>query len=205
MEALQAELQAVTNSKAMLEKELQEVITLTSTELEEYQEKVLELEDEVSYASFGFNPSNGTIYFTFMYTIFCESHGSILQLQESRCFKKRIRKLEDANKKLALELEHEKGKLAGLAQSHNALREHANILESALAKREADLVQLNLQVKICAPAHSSIAKCFAAFRPKCKNVLLGSSCSEAERGRGPTDEADGAISTACPGKGENQS
>lgn len=32
----------------MLEKELQEVITLTSTELEEYQEKVLELEDEVS-------------------------------------------------------------------------------------------------------------------------------------------------------------
>lgn len=76
----------------------------------------------------------------FMYIIFP-------QLQESRCFKKRIRKLEDANKKLALELEHEKGKLAGLAQSHNTLREHANILESALAKREADLVQLNLQVK----------------------------------------------------------
>ncbi|KAM4745572.1 golgin subfamily A member 3 isoform 2-T2 [Anableps anableps] len=114
IEALQAELQAVTKSKTMLEKELQEVITLTSTELEDYQEKVLELEDE---------------------------------LQESRCFKKRIRKLEDANKKLALELEHEKGKLAGLSQSHNALRDHTNILESALAKREADLVQLNLQVQ----------------------------------------------------------
>ncbi|KAK2902452.1 hypothetical protein Q8A73_012198 [Channa argus] len=114
MKTLQAELQAVTNSKIMLEKELQEVITLTSNELEEYQEKVLELEDE---------------------------------LQESRCFKKRIRKLEDGNKKLTLELEHEKGKLTGLAQSHNALREHANILESALAKREADLVQLNLQVQ----------------------------------------------------------
>ncbi|XP_023199481.1 golgin subfamily A member 3 isoform X3 [Xiphophorus maculatus] len=114
IEALQAELQTVTKSKTMLEKELQEVITLTSTELEDYQEKVLELEDE---------------------------------LQESRCFKKRIRKLEDTNKKLALELEHEKGKLAGLSQSHNALREHANILESALAKREADLVQLNLQVQ----------------------------------------------------------
>lgn len=70
-----------------------------------------------------------------------------MQLQESRCFKKRIRKLEDANKKLALELEHEKGKLAGLTQSHGALRDHSNILESALAKREADLVQLNLQVK----------------------------------------------------------
>ncbi|KAM8887201.1 golgin subfamily A member 3 isoform 2-T4 [Spinachia spinachia] len=114
IKALQAELQTVARSKTMLEKELQEVITLTSTELEEYQEKVMELEDE---------------------------------LQESRCFKKRIRKLEDANKKLALELEHEKGKLAGLAQSHNTLREHSNILESALAKREADLVQLNLQVQ----------------------------------------------------------
>lgn len=68
------------------------------------------------------------------------------QLQESRCFKKRIRRLEDANKKLALELEHEKGKLAGLGTSHNALKEHANVLEAALAKREADLVQLNLQV-----------------------------------------------------------
>ncbi|XP_051981583.1 golgin subfamily A member 3-like isoform X1 [Xyrauchen texanus] len=114
VESLQAELQTVSQSKAMLEKELQEVITLTSTELEEYQEKVLELEDE---------------------------------LQESRNFKKRIRRLEDANKKLVLELEHEKGKLSGLGKSHSTLREHANILEAALAKREADLVQLNLQVQ----------------------------------------------------------
>ncbi|KAG7276143.1 hypothetical protein CRUP_011819 [Coryphaenoides rupestris] len=112
--ALQAELQSVSHNKTLLEKELQEIITLTSTELEEYQEKVMELEDE---------------------------------LQEARCFKRRIRKLEDANKKLVLELEHEKGKLAGLGQSHNALREHSNILETALAKREADLVQLNLQVQ----------------------------------------------------------
>ncbi|KAK7895594.1 hypothetical protein WMY93_020919 [Mugilogobius chulae] len=47
IKALQAELKAVNNSKSMLEKELQEVITLTSNELEEYQEKVLELEDEL--------------------------------------------------------------------------------------------------------------------------------------------------------------
>uniref|UniRef100_A0A674BN63 Golgin A3 n=1 Tax=Salmo trutta TaxID=8032 RepID=A0A674BN63_SALTR len=111
---LQSELQAMSHSKAMLEKELQEVISLTSTELEEYQEKVMELEDE---------------------------------LQEARCFKRRIKRLEDANKKLSLELEHEKGKLTGLGQSHYALREHSNILETALAKREADLVQLNLQVQ----------------------------------------------------------
>lgn len=143
--ALQAELQAVTNSKTMLEKELQEVITLTSTELEEYQEKVMELEDEVHHTIFLMGNDcqpvfTASVVILFMCIIFP-------QLQESRCFKKRIRKLEDANKKLALELEHEKGKLAGLAQSHNTLREHANILESALAKREADLVQLNLQVK----------------------------------------------------------
>lgn len=34
----------------MLEKELQEIIALTSQELEEYREKVLELEDEVGRA-----------------------------------------------------------------------------------------------------------------------------------------------------------
>lgn len=62
-----------------------------------------------------------------------------------------MRRLEEVNKKLSLELEHEKGKLTGLGQSHNALREHANILETALAKREADLVQLNLQVIPLAP------------------------------------------------------
>lgn len=47
MENLKTELKTVAHSKAMLEKELHEVISLTSTELEEYQEKVMELEDEV--------------------------------------------------------------------------------------------------------------------------------------------------------------
>ncbi|KFP39959.1 Golgin subfamily A member 3 [Chlamydotis macqueenii] len=114
IQALETELQAVSSSKLILEKELQEVISLTSQELEEYREKVLELEDE---------------------------------LQESRGFRKKIKRLEEINKKLALELEHERGKLAGLSQSNAALREHNNILETALAKREADLVQLNLQVQ----------------------------------------------------------
>ncbi|KAM7034476.1 golgin subfamily A member 3 isoform 1-T1 [Acridotheres tristis] len=114
IQALKTELRAVNSSKLMLEKELQEVISLTSQELEEYREKVLELEDE---------------------------------LQESRGFRKKIKRLEEMNKKLALELEHERGKLTGLSQSNAALREHNNILETALAKREADLVQLNLQVQ----------------------------------------------------------
>uniref|UniRef100_G1RPC8 Golgin A3 n=1 Tax=Nomascus leucogenys TaxID=61853 RepID=G1RPC8_NOMLE len=114
IQALEAELQAVSHNKTLLEKELQEVIALTSQELEESREKVLELEDE---------------------------------LQESRGFRKKIKRLEESNKKLALELEHEKGKLTGLGQSNAALREHNSILETALAKREADLVQLNLQVQ----------------------------------------------------------
>nr|XP_033810642.1 golgin subfamily A member 3 isoform X1 [Geotrypetes seraphini]XP_033810643.1 golgin subfamily A member 3 isoform X1 [Geotrypetes seraphini]XP_033810644.1 golgin subfamily A member 3 isoform X1 [Geotrypetes seraphini] len=69
------------------------------------------------------------------------------ELQESRGFRKKIKRLEEINKKLALELEHERGRLTGLGQTNSALREHNNILESALAKREADLVQLNLQVQ----------------------------------------------------------
>ncbi|XP_039188320.1 golgin subfamily A member 3 isoform X1 [Crotalus tigris] len=111
---LEAEVQSLSHSKMVLEKELQEVISLTSQELEEYREKVLELEDE---------------------------------LQEARGFGRKIKRLEDANKKLSLELEHERGKLTGLGQSNAALREHNRILEAALAKREADLVQLNLQVQ----------------------------------------------------------
>ncbi|XP_015361100.1 golgin subfamily A member 3 isoform X1 [Marmota marmota marmota] len=69
------------------------------------------------------------------------------ELQESRGFRRKIKRLEESNKKLALELEHERGKLTGLGQSNAALREHNSILETALAKREADLVQLNLQVQ----------------------------------------------------------
>lgn len=46
-QALEAELQTVSRSKELLEKELQEVIALTSQELDELREKVAELEDEV--------------------------------------------------------------------------------------------------------------------------------------------------------------
>lgn len=50
VQVLEAELQAVSHSKMMLERELQEVISLTGQELEEQREKVLELEDEVGQA-----------------------------------------------------------------------------------------------------------------------------------------------------------
>jgi hypothetical protein len=80
----------------------------------------------------------------------------MFQLQESRGFRRKIKRLEESNKKLALELEHERGKLTGLGQSNAALREHNSILETALAKREADLVQLNLQVLRPLSARSSM-------------------------------------------------
>ncbi|XP_044866268.1 golgin subfamily A member 3-like [Mauremys mutica] len=100
IQALELELQAVCHSKMMSEKELQEVISLTSQEL-----------------------------------------------QESRGFRRKIKSLEEINKKLALELEHERGKLTGLGQSNTVLREYSNTPETLLAKRGADLVQLNLRVQ----------------------------------------------------------
>lgn len=62
---MQAELLVVSKSKTMLEKELQEVITLTSTELEEYQEKVMELEDEVNNDRF----VSFCVFFIYIYKI----------------------------------------------------------------------------------------------------------------------------------------
>ncbi|XP_039342442.1 golgin subfamily A member 3-like [Mauremys reevesii] len=97
IQALEIELQAVSHSKMMSEKELQEVLSHTSQEL-----------------------------------------------RESR---RKIKLLEEINKKLALKLEHEQVKLTGFGQSNIALREHSTILETVLAEREADLVQLNLRVQ----------------------------------------------------------
>ncbi|KAM6155802.1 golgin subfamily A member 3 [Rhynchocyon petersi] len=114
VQSLEVELQTVSHSKMLLEKELQEIISVTSRELGEYREKVLRLENE---------------------------------LQEARSFQRKVQCLEESNTKLSLELEHVKGKLIGLGQSNAALREHNHILETALAKREADLVRLNLQVQ----------------------------------------------------------
>ncbi|KAK2103053.1 Golgin sub A member 3 [Saguinus oedipus] len=168
IQALEAELQTVGHSKMLLEKELQEVIALTSQELEESREKVLELEDEwlgkgsvpgqtsieahgpgegraLGYEEEGEGPGEAADHDHNSFQIMKQAW--LCDLQESRGFRKKIKRLEESNKKLALELEHEKGKLTGLGQSNTALREHNSVLETALAKREADLVQLNLQVQ----------------------------------------------------------
>ncbi|KAK7483734.1 hypothetical protein BaRGS_00025055 [Batillaria attramentaria] len=57
---------------------------------------------------------------------------------------------ENINQQLALELEKERGRIAGLQQSNTTLKEHMKQLEEALAGRESSLVELNshLQVSI---------------------------------------------------------
>lgn len=80
VESLQAELNTVLQSKALLEKELQEVISLTSAELEEYQEKVLELEDEVSRAtcSSGSLSSSDGVSLTLLFSTYsCRSRAAL--------------------------------------------------------------------------------------------------------------------------------
>ncbi|XP_072495748.1 golgin subfamily A member 3-like isoform X1 [Notamacropus eugenii] len=83
--------------------------------LEEYQEKVMDLEDE---------------------------------LQEPRGFKRQIQRLKDINKNLTLQLHQEQEKVNILEQANEALQEKNNVLEMTSMKREADLVELNLKVKV---------------------------------------------------------
>ncbi|KAL3856862.1 hypothetical protein ACJMK2_011573 [Sinanodonta woodiana] len=50
---------------------------------------------------------------------------------------------EEENQKLALELEKERGRLAGLTQSNATLKQHVSQLEDALAQRESALVDIH--------------------------------------------------------------
>lgn len=61
-------MQALGHSKMVLEKELQEVISVTSQELEEYREKVLELEDEVTILCPFWKPTKAFGYFLSLLT-----------------------------------------------------------------------------------------------------------------------------------------
>lgn len=69
------------------------------------------------------------------------------ELEKLHGANRRVRSLEQLNRRLALELEHERGRLAGTMRSHVALKEHAAMLQAAVATREAHLRQLSLQVQ----------------------------------------------------------
>lgn len=57
---------------------------------------------------------------------------------------------ENINQQLALELEKERGRVAGLQQSNSNLKEHTKQLEEALAGRESSLVELNSHLQTTA-------------------------------------------------------
>ena len=58
------------------------------------------------------------------------------------------RKLEAQVKELMLELERHRGKLAGINTTQLCIRNHAGVLEAALAQRESSLVKLSAQTKM---------------------------------------------------------
>nr|XP_006813197.1 PREDICTED: golgin subfamily A member 3-like [Saccoglossus kowalevskii] len=69
------------------------------------------------------------------------------ELQAMKDYSENQRRAEDFNRKMALELERERGRLAGVKQSHDALKHHTSVLETALARRESSLTEMVGQVQ----------------------------------------------------------
>ena len=65
-----------------------------------------------------------------------------------RACEEKERKLETQVKELMLELERYRGKLAGINTTQLCIRNHAGVLEAALAQRESSLVKLSAQTKM---------------------------------------------------------
>ena len=65
-----------------------------------------------------------------------------------RACEEKERKLEAQVKELMLELERYRGKLAGVNTTQLCIRNHAGVLEAALAQRESSLVKLSAQTKM---------------------------------------------------------
>ena len=65
-----------------------------------------------------------------------------------RACEEKERKLEAQVKELMLELERYRGKLAGVNTTQLCMRNHAGVLEAALAQRESSLVKLSAQTKM---------------------------------------------------------
>lgn len=70
-----------------------------------------------------------------------------LELQAAKSYidERKAVDIETAN--LALELEREKGRLAGFLKSHSTLKEHASLLEANLASKESSVVQMSSEVE----------------------------------------------------------
>ncbi|XP_022096311.1 golgin subfamily A member 3-like [Acanthaster planci] len=68
------------------------------------------------------------------------------QLQALKELCEQQQRNEEANRRMALDLERERGRLAGVQQSHSALKQHANLLEAALGRRETTLAEMAAQM-----------------------------------------------------------
>ncbi|XP_077995209.1 uncharacterized protein LOC144448792 isoform X2 [Glandiceps talaboti] len=68
-------------------------------------------------------------------------------LYAAREYNEHQRRAEELNRKMALELERERGRLAGVKQSHDALKHHTSVLETALARRESSLTEMVSQLQ----------------------------------------------------------
>lgn len=74
----------------------------------------------------------------------CKEEISLLSERAQLCSTYEVR-----NKDLGLELERTRGKIDGLLEKMNQLKQHASVLEDALAKREGSLVELANQSQAC--------------------------------------------------------
>ena len=80
-----------------------------------------------------------------------EKAEAILKVEIStirRGYEEKEKKLEAQVKELMLELERHRGKLAGINTTQACIRNHAGVLEAALAQRESSLVKLSAQTKM---------------------------------------------------------
>ncbi|XP_078600506.1 uncharacterized protein LOC144875442 [Branchiostoma floridae x Branchiostoma japonicum] len=68
-------------------------------------------------------------------------------LQSAREQTSELRRTEEQNQELLLQLERERGRLAGVTQSHSSLKQHASHLEAVLARRETSLKELSAQAR----------------------------------------------------------
>lgn len=76
-----------------------------------------------------------------------ELAGTQQALQDLSREREQQQDTESINQQLALDLEKERGRIAGLQQSNATLKEHMKQLEDALASRESSLVDLNTHLQ----------------------------------------------------------
>ena len=76
-----------------------------------------------------------------------ERASSMVAMNLKQNAEERERKLQEELRELSLEVERLRGRLAGINTTQVAIRDHAGVLETTLAKRESSLVKLSAQAQ----------------------------------------------------------